>query len=212
MSKNATTQRTITISRSNLVTAGFVFAAGVIAWFGMSGSAPLPVPGVGGEPVTMAAKASDEATPGVSVALEGGLPTRLVAPTIGLDTSVVEVGVVKQNGKAVWETAWHSAGHHLSSARPGQPGNMVISGHVSVADPRTASAVFANLSRLKAGDVVEVYSGTERYTYTIQSTSTVLPNALNVLRSNHQSRLTLITCTPDLKHRFVVVGTLSETL
>lgn len=200
------------LSRSNVLTAAFVLAAGVFAWQGMAGQSPAS-PVVERESVTMAAEesASDGAET-VAFAQQGGLPTRIVAPSIGLDTSIVEVGVVKENGRAVWETAWHAAGHHLSSARPGQPGNMVISGHVSVADPGTNAAVFANLSRLKAGDVVEVYSGTDRYVYTIQSTSTVLPSALNVLRSSHQSRLTLITCTTDLKNRLVVVGTLSETL
>ncbi len=210
--KTTPAARTKLLSRSNLLTGTFVLAAGVFAWYGMAGKSPAS-PVVEREALTMAAKeVASDGSELVAFAQQGGLPTRIVAPAIDLDTSVVEVGVVKENGRAVWETAWHAAGHHLSSARPGQPGNMVISGHVSVADPGANAAVFANLSRLKAGDVVEVYSGTDRYVYTIQSTSTVLPNALNVLRSSHQSRLTLITCTPDLKNRFVVVGTLSETL
>lgn len=199
-------------SRSNVIAAAFVLAAGVFAWRGMSGQSAEPPP-VTSEPLTMAATVtSGAAGTTAAVAIDGGLPTRLVAPAAGIDTSIVEVGLVKENGKTTWETAWHAAGHHLTSARPGQPGNMVITGHVSVADASVNSPVFANLSRLKAGDVVEVYSGTDVYKYTIQSTSTVLPTALHVLRSSHQSRLTLITCTPDLKSRLVVVGTLSEAL
>lgn len=191
---------------SNVLFAVFVLAAGVIAWFGTQGGAAGSPQG---ESLTLAAvtETVDLEDTVASPPLTGTLPTRLVANTAGIDTSVTEVGVVMQAGRAAWETAWRSAGHHLTSARPGQPGNMVISGHVSVADGRNV-AVFANLDRLQVGDVVEVYSGDDVYRYAVQSTSTVLPTALAVLRSGSQSRLTLITCTPDLKQRLVVIGTL----
>lgn len=185
----------------------FVLAAGAFAWFGTRPENATIAPA--GDPITLAATAPavDEEGAAPAPPPSGALPTRLVAASAGIDTRVTEVGVVEEAGRAIWETAWRAAGHHLTSARPGQPGNMVISGHVSVADANNV-AVFANLDRLAVGDIVEVYSGSEVYRYAIQSTSTVSPEALQVLRSNHQSRLTLITCTPDLQHRLIVVGTL----
>ena len=195
-------------TRSNVLALLFVAAAGGFAWFGTRPGDSSPV--IPPQTVTLAAPSSslESAAETVSQPLVGTLPTRLVAQAAGIDTTVTEVGVVQEKGRASWETAWRSAGHHLNSARPGQPGNMVISGHVSVTDGNNL-AVFANLHRLKAGDVIEVYSGSSVVRYTVQSTSTVQPTALQVLRSGYQSRITLITCTPDLKKRLVVVGTLT---
>jgi sortase A len=143
---------------------------------------------------------------------QGNLPTRLVIPSAGVDTPIVEVGVSRDEaGHASWETAWRAAGHHLDSARPGQPGNMVITGHVSVAD-RSNVAVFKSLESVKAGDVVEVSSGDTVYHYRVSAVSVAPANAVSVLKSGHQSTLTLITCTRDLKYRVVVTGTLVDAL
>jgi sortase A len=140
-----------------------------------------------------------------------GLPTRIVAASAGIDTLISEVGVVSTDEGTHWETAWRSAGHHIDSARPGQPGNVVITGHVSVANGENL-AVFSTLDQLQPGDVVELYAGDEVYRYAIRSIATVPPAATHVLRSNARSRLTLITCTPDLEKRLVVVGELVESL
>jgi len=141
------------------------------------------------------------------LALAGGLPTRVVAPAAGIDATITEVGVVTGAGGPEWEIAWQAAGHHMNSARPGQPGNMVITGHVSVADSRNA-AVFRTLDRLAPGDVIEVYSGDQVYRYSVERVMVVPPSAVGILRSDHVARVTLLTCTRDLKNRLVVVGTL----
>jgi LPXTG-site transpeptidase (sortase) family protein len=137
----------------------------------------------------------------------GGLPTRLAIPTAGIDAAVSEVGIVQRDGRAEWETAWRSAGHHLDSARPGQPGNAIFSGHVSVADPSNVP-VFAALDSVRPGDVIEVWSGEQRYSYVVESVQVVAPTHLKILRSDHRSTITLITCTRDLKNRLVVSGKL----
>lgn len=205
--KSSASEKKSMFTSSNIVAALFVIAAGAIAWFGTQSGGTVAPPV--SETVTLAAEtpAADEEGTVVVQPLLGTLPTRIVAPSAGIDTAITEVGVVREAGRAVWETAWRSAGHHLTSARPGQPGNMVISGHVSVADANNV-AVFANLDQLNVGDIVEVHSGEDVFRYEVHSKSTVLPNALQVLRSSAQSRITLITCTPDLEHRLVVVGTL----
>jgi sortase A len=190
--------------RSTAIAASLVLAAGAVAWFSTPGSSSTPTPG---ETQTMAAIAPrSDGAPVASVSI-GGLPTRIAVPEIGVDAPIAEVGVVMQDGKPQWETAWQAAGHHLDSALPGQPGNVVITGHVSVAD-RANLAVFSKLDKLAPGDVVEIYSGDNVYRYAVSNVAVVSPTAVKLLRSGEGSTVTLITCTKDLKRRLVVVGTL----
>jgi len=84
---------------------------------------------------------------------------------------------------------------------------MVLTGHVSVVDSRNLAA-FKTLNQLQTGDVVDVYAGDQVYRYRITSVAITPPDEVRVLRSDHVARLTLITCTRDLKQRLVVVGVL----
>lgn len=185
----------------------FVAAAGAVAWFapGLSGgSTPAQ-----GQPVTVAAqKPAPASAPAVTPLQSGGLPTRVVVPAAKVDAPISEVGVVIEDGKPAWETAWQAVGHHLDSALPGQPGNVVLTGHVSVADRRNLAA-FAKLDTVKAGDTIDLYSGDAVYHYRVDGVTVVAPDAVNVLRSSQASTVTLITCTHDLKHRLVITGTLA---
>ena len=195
--------------RSWLVASGLVVVAGGVAWFGMSqtGSA-VPAPHAAAIVETVAAVA-DQPSPEPQQKLEGSLPTRLVIQRAGVDAAISEVGVVKEGGALVWEVAWRAVGHHMDSARPGQPGNMVLTGHVSVADRRNLAA-FAGLNRVAAGDIVEVYSGESVYKYSVSRVTVVAPASVKILRSDHTSTVTLITCTTDLKNRLVVTATLLQ--
>lgn len=191
---------------SNLAFVAMVAMAGAIAWYGSTsarGGGPQPA----AETATIAPAVAASQLSQSRELPRGSLPTRLLVPSAGIDTGVVEVGVVVDKGRATWETAWRAAGHHIDSARPGQPGNVVITGHVSVAD-RGNVAVFKTLDRVRPGDIIEMQTGDEVYKYAVTKVSTVEPSAINVLRSGHQSTVTLITCTPDLKQRLVVTGTL----
>ncbi len=195
---------------STAIATAMVLAAGAIAWFGGAPegrSTPAAAP-----TVTMPGQPRDGGTTTVYRSVsQGGLPTRIVVPAAGIDAPVVEVGVVVEEGEARWETAWHAAGHHLDSALPGQAGNVVISGHVSVADPRHA-AVFSTLDRVREGDVIEVYAGARVYRYVVERIEVVDPAATEVLRSDARATVTLITCTRDLRHRLVVTGSLMSEL
>jgi LPXTG-site transpeptidase (sortase) family protein len=195
------------LSASTLVFGLMVVGAGAITWYGMA------VNGAGGpatpaQAATIAPAADTEQPPPVGPrTAAGGLPTRIRLPSAGIDASIVEVGVVAKESGPEWEVAWRAAGHHLDSARPGQPGNMVITGHVSVAD-RSNLAVFRTLNLSKVGDIVEVDSGGDVYRYAITKVFVADPSATDILRSDYRATVTLITCTPDLKRRLVVVGTL----
>lgn len=193
-------------SRSAVLAGALALGAGAFAWYGLApgGETDNRAP----QPITAAADARPprgQAVAGISM---GGLPTRIVVPAAGVDTAVMEVGVALDGGRAVYETAWRSAGHHLDSALPGQAGNMVITGHVSVADGGNL-AVFSRLQSVKPGDVVEVYSGDQLYRYEVQNVMVVPPTAVKLLRSDSTAQVTLVTCTADLKDRLIVVGTLT---
>ena len=194
-------------SRSNLFLVGTMAAAGTITWFGISGATANEPPPVVAEPepATIPAEPTPTETPAIARVPAGRLPTRVVIPSAGVDAPITEVGIVFEDGEPVWETAWRAVGHHLDSARPGQPGNMVLTGHVSVADPNNV-AHFARLDRVHEGDVIEVYAGDRVYRYQVTNVRVVDPSDTHVLRSDHRAVVTLITCTPDLKHRLVVTG------
>jgi len=196
-------------SRSTFVAIGMVVAAGVVTWFG---TAPRGTATVSTDepPIVMAAApgATDTAAdPGPAQPLAGTLPTRIVVAKAGIDAPIDEVGIVRDQSAWVWQTAWQAAGHHLDSARPGQPGNMVITGHVSVADSRNLAA-FKTLDKVTVGDEVDVYSGGQVFRYQIDKVDVVAPTNVKILRSDHRSTVTMITCTHDLKNRLVVTGTL----
>ena len=80
------------------------------------------------------------------------LPSRLVVPSIKLDTPVVELGwsTKKDAAGAVfseWDVADYAAGWHKNSSLPEEPGNIVLSGHNNI-----RGAVFRELDQLKRGD------------------------------------------------------------
>ncbi len=198
------------LSLSSVVAVLMIAAAGWLVWHETAPSRSPRTPTA--EAATLTAEDGHDSGAGTDLAASppaGSLPTRVVVESAGIDAPVTGVGAVENGGRLVWETAWRSAGHHIDSARPGQPGNMVLTGHVSVAD-RDNLPVFATLAKAAPGDTVKVFSGDDVFTYRVTKISVVSPNDLRVLRSSHSATVTLITCTPDLKKRLVVFGTLVQ--
>lgn len=89
-----------------------------------------------------------------------GQPVRLKIPAIHVDAVVEQVGKAADGSmdvpRSFDETAWYQLG-----ARPGEPGNAVIDGHV---DSTTGKAVFWDLRKLTRGDQIVVVGddGVER--------------------------------------------------
>ena len=195
-----------------LVAGMLVAAAGGITWYSTA-SSPSPGQPADHETQTLAAASDpaesiDTAPAAAPSRVElGGLPTRVVVSSAGIDAAIDEVGVFATDSGPQWETAWGAAGHHIDSALPGEPGNVVLTGHVSVADSANV-AVFAGLRDVEVGDVVEVFAGEARHRYEVTSVRVVDPALVAVLESDHQSRVTLITCTSDLEQRLIVTGSL----
>ncbi|MHB8574092.1 MAG: sortase [Dehalococcoidia bacterium] len=162
----------------------------------------------GAEPPTFLA-----AAPAVQPAniTSGMLPVKLRIPSIGLiDAKIVEVGTKIENGQLVWATADHAVGHNVGTALPGQPGNMILAGHIS-SPVRGEGNVFHNLPSLadKIGSRVSVQTGDGSwFHYDIVGTNVVTPSDTWVLANTTTPVVTLLTCVPDgvYTHRFVALG------
>jgi sortase A len=145
------------------------------------------------------------------------LPSRLLIPAIAADMPVVELGWssrATESGTflAEWDTASYAAGWHKNSALPGQPGNIVLSGHNNI-----QGAVFRELDRLQRGDTVELLAGRRQYTYVVdeilivpEETATEQQRRENAhyIQSTPDSRLTLVSCWPRNanSHRIIVIA------
>jgi hypothetical protein len=81
-----------------------------------------------------------------------GAPERLVIPVIGVDTTLVPLGL-NPDGTMEVPTVFSEAGWFTGAPEPGDPGPAVIVGHVS---SKEGPAVFYRLSALQPGDVVQV--------------------------------------------------------
>ena len=106
--------------------------------------------------------------------------TRLSIPKINLDAIVVE------------GTSRHSLllgpGHLESSAVPGEPGNVVITGH--------RDTFFRHIYELSKGDEILVQRDGKMYRYEVTGKRVVQPSDVSVTRNSSDAQLTLITCYP----------------
>jgi sortase A len=106
-----------------------------------------------------------------------------------------------------------SPGHVPGTQWPGQVGNFAVAGHRV-----TAGNPFWSLPSLHAGDLVDIQTRLNDYTYRVTSERRVLPTDLGVLdpvpghpgQRPTQRLITLITCDPAWTgtHRIIVTGVL----
>ncbi len=169
---------------------------------------PTPTPPVVG-PATSAEEAMARVIP-AAVPVRAGPrrppPVRLVVPSIGLDSKVVPVGTrTDAAGNLIWETAAFAVGHHRGTASPGEPGKIVLSGHIS--SPREGN-VFHRLPELQVGAAVILYTLETAYLYRVVGREVVLPTEVRVLEPTDRELVVLITCVPDgiYSHRLVVTA------
>lgn len=131
--------------------------------------------------------------------------TRLIIPRINRNVPVINVtteSLIKKDW-AKLETDMQEALrfgviHYPGTARPGQQGNVVITGHSSYFpwDPGRFKDVFAVLHDLQEGDKILLYYNQQQYIYQVTSMKKVWPSELDVLKPSTENKLTLITCTP----------------
>ncbi len=150
-------------------------------------------------------------------AAPAGSPTRVVAPTIGLDASVVptgwhEVRAADGSMRSEWDVPNYPAGWLINSALPGATGNVVLAGHHNI-----YGQVFRYVVNLNVGDPITLYAGSQVYRYQVTD-KFILPDkyvSAEQRAKNAQwigefpdSRLTLVTCWPytNNTHRVIVVA------
>jgi LPXTG-site transpeptidase (sortase) family protein len=172
--------------------AALAMAALSLAWPGRSQEAPPP------DSLHAAPRSpqpEDLFTPTATAAAPAALPVRLLIPRIGVDAPVTVKGLdpngAMQDPNGPEDVAWYDF-----TARPGQGGNAVFSGHVDYHD--YGPAVFARLREMTAGDLVEVRleDGTvHRYVVTV---SVLYPAdsapAQEIVGPTGREMVTLVTC------------------
>jgi LPXTG-site transpeptidase (sortase) family protein len=146
-----------------------------------------------------------------------GSPTRIVAPTIGLDSRVVPTGwhetqTADGSVSSDWDVPAYAAGWLISSVRPADQGNVVLSGHHNI-----YGKVFRYVVNLNVGDPITLYAGNQAYQYQVTDKFILpdkyVPDAQRVqnarwIGSFSDSRLTLVTCWPytNNTHRVIVIA------
>ena len=142
--------------------------------------------------------------PDVARVIHQSTVTRLVIPSINVDSKVVEVGweIGEQNGQqvAIWQVAKYAVGQHKGSANPGSGDNIVLAGHVG-----GYGKVFKDLYYVKPGDQITIYSAGQQYLYTVQerlvlqeegvSSEQRAANARYIAPTGNEV-VTLVTCWP----------------
>ena len=117
---------------------------------------PTPAPNATSVP-------SSTAPPPVTTPLPA---TRIQIPSVGIDTSVVDVGynllTIDNQTVRQMQVADYAAGHDQLSANPGGGGNIVISGHDD-----WRGEVFKNLYLAKVGDEVLLTTANATHRYVI---------------------------------------------
>lgn len=173
------------------------------------------LPSLADNPLTVPAPISSQLAP-IPDTPRPALISRIVAPAIGLNSEIVEVGwkPVNREGQTVnvWEVADHAAGWHVDSSLPGEGGNVVLSGHHNV-----RGKVFRHLIDLTPGDAITLYQDGEPLYYNVINKVIVKEagEPESVRRENARwigptddERLTLVTCWPyhTNTHRLIVVA------
>lgn len=139
--------------------------------------------------------------------------TRLVIPAMELDTPVIVSPIVNQTWK-VDDLGKDFVGHLEGTASPGDPSNVVLAGHVTIAP--NVYGPFAGLGKLKAGDSIILYTDNQSYTYIVDYRQLVDRTNIQVAYPSDTGRVTLITCSNwsdelgAYQKRLIVVGHLEN--
>jgi len=144
----------------------------------------------------------------------GSPATRLIIPSIDVDSGVDELAILNLGGSRAYETPANTVGHIPETANAGEAGSGWFFGHTE-SPIQGEGSVFLNLSKIpgmlqNGEDVFVVTSNGERqYLYRITS-SRVVPQEEMALHDTGKATLHLVSCVPRLvyDHRLIVSGEL----
>jgi LPXTG-site transpeptidase (sortase) family protein len=116
--------------------------------------------------------------------------TYLVIPSVDVQAQIVRVYV----GEGTWDVRQLGTrvGYLEGTSPPGQDGNVVLAGHVELADGR--KGVFATLKQVLIGAEVLVIREGKTTRYSVTSVSETTPDDLTPVQPTDDDRITLITC------------------
>lgn len=116
---------------------------------------------------------------------------QLVIPRLAVETSIIEAPIVEND----WDisTLTTEVAHLAGTAYPGQAGNSVLVGHITI--PNAGWGPFQELDTLEIGDQVFIRYGHEEYSYEVFDIRSVPPTSVEVAYTTDDTRLTLLTCT-----------------
>jgi len=167
------------------------------------------------------------------------IPLHVSAPSIGIDATVLGVGLTAKNAVDAPEgpassPLWDEAFWYRGGAEPGQPGVFALAGHVDRVGG--APAAFAHLPRTQPGDVVDIadqrthltyhYKITDARAYSLKEVAS-LPVLDRIygpdvdlgqpphVPADGVARISIITCTgtwqgSQYDHRFLAFGVLVD--
>jgi LPXTG-site transpeptidase (sortase) family protein len=148
---------------------------------------PVQVP-VASPPDALPETAGAQAVPPVAVVEP---ITHLRIPRLQIDSEVVPSPFVQVDDSGTWEVPAFKVGHAEFTASAGQRGNAVLFGHVT---SRTLGNVFQNLERARTGDLVEISSPSEDFTYRVVEVRRVPRTDVSVIEPTDTASASLITC------------------
>lgn len=122
-------------------------------------------------------------------------PKYIDLPKLGVHARVDSLGVDSKGQlrapSNVFDTGWYN-----QTALPGQLGNLLLDGHISIGKTK---GVFYNITTLKPGDLIVISTGNNRlYNYKVTGVSTVSAASVNmgalVFSDKSKATLSLISC------------------
>jgi LPXTG-site transpeptidase (sortase) family protein len=122
--------------------------------------------------------------------VEALVETHLIIPHLALDTTLIEAQFVARQ----WDISQlrDEVAHLEGTAYPGEPGNIVLAGHVTI--PNAGWGPFRDLENLQPGARIYLERGQQTWAYEMKELSYVEPTDVHVAFPTEDSRLTLITC------------------
>ncbi|PJF28207.1 MAG: hypothetical protein CUN52_13465 [Phototrophicales bacterium] len=114
----------------------------------------------------------------------------LLIPSLAINAPVIDVYLVD----GIWDISvlGSNVGHLQGTARVGEAGNVVLSGHVELRDG--TKGVFGFLDQANIGDRIIVRRGNIQYQYVVTDVYVTTPDDLTPVYPTSTPRLTLITC------------------
>ncbi len=122
------------------------------------------------------------------------IPLRLVAPSIGVDAAVEQVGLNAAGNMAV-PSGYKTVAWYKNGAAPGEAGTTVIAGHLN--NSLGLAGVFENLNQLQLGDTVQVVGENAEARYVVREITVYGAHdapVKDIFSTGGLSRLVLITC------------------